>query len=94
MNFINWILSLFSPKQATALPVMAQPVVAPQAPIIAVQAPLPVKYTIDPKWGLVPELNEIASKFFGECHAKGYDLRITQGLRTAEQQAALYEGAA
>lgn len=42
------------------------------------------------KWGLMPELESLAAKFLAECEARGYPLRITQGLRTEAQQAALY----
>lgn len=42
------------------------------------------------KWGLVPELEALAVSFLIECKNKGYDLRITQGLRTMAEQQALY----
>lgn len=50
----------------------------------------PVQTPIDPKWGLVPALVTLAEKFFTECTAKGYALKITQGLRTNTEQAVLY----
>lgn len=42
------------------------------------------------KWGLVSELETLAGKFLQQCLAKGYSLKITQGLRTLTQQQALY----
>ncbi len=42
------------------------------------------------KWALLPELDAKAVDFLTACADKGYDLKITQGYRTAEYQDELY----
>lgn len=81
-KIIKWIISLFKPPEQKPFTMDIQ--ATPQAPVVTQDA------SIDPKWGLVPELAPIAEKFLVECASKGYLLKITQGLRTHAQQAALY----
>ena len=42
------------------------------------------------KWKLLPELQDKARAFLTTAADKGFSLRITQGLRTMEEQAKLY----
>lgn len=42
------------------------------------------------KWGLLPVVQRMAGDFIKLCKAQGYDIFITQGLRTKAQQDALY----
>jgi peptidoglycan L-alanyl-D-glutamate endopeptidase CwlK len=42
---------------------------------------------------LCPEVQPVAREFIRQCHAKGWDFRITSGTRTYEQQERLYRQA-
>ena len=42
------------------------------------------------KWKLTPKLEAIAQEFLYQAKVKGYDIKITQGFRTAKYQDDLY----
>ena len=42
------------------------------------------------KWKLTPKLEAIAQEFLYQAKLKGYDIKITQGYRTAKYQDDLY----
>lgn len=99
-KLLQWILSLLQAKivknntnnNPESLPLSA---VSATMPILTATSPvtstLPIKSTIDlSKWHLVPELEQKAKIFLQKCLEAGYDLKITQGLRTLAQQTELY----
>lgn len=90
--FLDIIKSLFKRPVGMPLeaPVMPQDTISTHGTMAEPLETRPVVYVIDPKWGLSPELLPIAERFFLACSDKGYNLKITQGLRTREQQARLY----
>lgn len=84
MNILKSVLQLFTPKaQAIDMPL--------NEPIRPITPLNPIKtYKELNKWGLLPIVQYKCGQFIDDCKAQGYNVFVTQGLRTKAQQDALY----
>ena len=87
-TFMAWILSRFMKPQAATTP---SPAPAPAPPATPPSAPAPKGSGSEGAIArLEPSIQDKARALLSAAKAEGIDLVVTQGLRTMEEQAALY----